>query len=252
MDIEQFLAINNFQGTAVPDSYIQISQVINSKYMILRSNVIETTDEQGTAHTTEYSYLCDTEGHIQYGEWNYDYVVYAQDQFQQEDHQYLYFHSVSGETSKDHYLDLASNKEVTLPRNYDTISYKYHGLFLLGNKNQFTIYDSVEQNFGSTYSISSTNVSSSVFGPDSYVIPLTSERTVVIEGIRQQLDEEASVIYTSPGEYSVITAGKASYILDSQGRLILSSEETIIHADAQYYLTLTSNHFHIRSYEKTV
>lgn len=69
-------------------------------------------------------------------------------------------------------------------------------------------------------------------------------------GSRQPLDEEASVIYTLPGEYPVITAGKTSYILDTQGKLILSSEETIIHADEQYYLALADNHFNIHSYEK--
>ena len=250
LNIDQFMAINDFHGTASPDSYVQISQVINSNYMILRCYVSEAVSDQGAALGTEYSYLCDSEGHILYPEWNYDYVVYAKDQFQQEDTRYLYFHSVSGETSQDHYLDLVEDQEVVLPREYETIFYQYHGLFLLGNENQFTIYDSITQSLGSTYSVSSPYVNSEVFGLDSYVIPLGSEGTVVIEGIRQPLDEEASVIYTLPGEYPVITAGKTSYILDTQGKLILSSEETIIHADEQYYLALADNHFNIHSYEK--
>lgn len=129
LDIGQFLEINDIKGATTPDSYIQIGQVINSKYMILRCYMNESTDELGAARGTEYSYLCDAEGYIQYPEWNYDYVVYAQDQFQQEDKQYLYFHKASGETSQDHYLNLAEDKEVALPRNYETISYKYHGLF---------------------------------------------------------------------------------------------------------------------------
>lgn len=248
LDIDQFLKINDIKGATTPDSYIQISQVINSKYMILRCYMNESTDESGAARGTEYFYLCDAEGYIQYPEWNYDYVVYAQDQFQQEDKQYLYFHNASGETSQDHYLNLAEDKEVALPRNYETISYKYHGLFLLSNENQFTIYDSITQSFGSTYFVSSTNINSYVFGLDSYVIPLTSERSVVIEGVQQQLDNEISAIYTYPGEYSVITAGKTSYILDLQGELILSSEENIIHADDQYYLTLMNNSFNIHDY----
>lgn len=242
---DSFRKINCSTNLLMLENNIHVKSIIQDKYMLIAGTYTTSVDNNGMSHISELTYLCDSNGVIQYPDWNYTSCSYIINQFGQIEPNRLVFSNNDTLPPTIHYLDLDAGKELSLPPNYSNDGYKYNGLFLLESGGAFYIYDSYTQEFGSSFSAKDT-LGCTIIGKNTYIRNMD---TLVIEN-QEQLHLENNVISVIPCEYPIVTiAGQRNhYIFDNKGNLILRTKKNVVHADSLYYLCLDNNTFTIYGY----
>lgn len=228
---------------------IRLDNIVNDKYMVLQYDYT-TLREDGTYLSSTHTYLCDTTGNILFPEWNYEWVTYAQDQFDYTDRHYLQFGNSAQEF---HYFDLETETAVSLPEGWERTYYYGNNYFLNHDGNKCQIYDAKQDIPGDPFTIPETQ-SIFVAGPNSYILQFPESR-IVIGGIEQPLKNESSIAYMTSGPYSLVTSGPfgsdngVCYILNRDGECIYQTEQKVLYADENWYLTLDNTGYHLWNYK---
>ncbi len=246
---QEYFQRNHVTADYLTDS-LSVEKVIDGKYLIVQFFAGEYQPD-GKILSTGVTRLCDLQGNELYPKWDYNYVIYATDQYQNINHRLLNFYD--SKAGKDYYVDLDSMKELELLTGYEEIIYRTDALFLLRNGNEYTIYDASSQEKGAVFTSEETPYTIYVLGLNSYAIQGMSSSLITINGSETPVDSPETVFVTDC-EYPVVTVGEVfgtssgSYILDPEGSLVLKADQEILYADSSCYMYYNNDRFFIQAY----
>ena len=226
---------------------IHLRDVIYEKYLLIYYDH-QTEKEDGKYLINTHSALCDLNGVMQYPELEYTSAGFPYNQYGCLDRNFVKF---SGKDEKyiENYLDLTTNELVDFPEGTSNIEYKGNGFFLLENDSNYTIFDALTCQTGSSFT--EAGVNTYVLGLQSYVIQSYKNGKVVIDGIEQELDSETEGANILEGEYPIIQISKrfgelrASYVLNPEGKLMVETPKDVIYANERYYISVENDEYHI-------
>lgn len=258
LDGESFYIKNTDTGLLTKQTSVQLKFSANG-YLIV-TYPYQSIQEDGTIFGDIRSYLCDSEGRILYPQMAYDSVSFVQDQYGNLDRDLIRI-SCQGKEDSAHisYMDVETGKLLEFPEGYDEIRYAQGDYFLLLKDGTCTIYNVRTESLGASFMVpGKTSENIYVFGTDSYAAQKSDDDLLVIEGKEQKVSAEMPNVFVEPGPYPAVSMGKimepgqsGSYILNQEGKLKLKTEERVIYADENCYLTVTKDgSYKVCDYEK--
>lgn len=218
---------------------IELKHIVAGKYLVIAyyySSIQEDNSTMGSSRT----YLCDLAGNIYFPQWNYQYADYPQDQYNNT--MYDLFCFINYDSNETHYMDLRTQRAVEFPNEYDAGLAKTSNLFLLSKDSQHTIYNLATQEKGATFSSILPTEKIYVWGVNSYSVG----NVLVIDGQQYKIGATSDFSMKS-SPYPVINVVtpsgniSKSYILDSDGKLVVETTEYVTYADSSYYCVYDAN-----------
>lgn len=252
LDEKLFIDKNKTLSVPMPDTGVEITGVVDEKYMILEAEY----SSPNSTEKTHIEYLCDTNGIIQYPEWNNRNITYAENQYGETDLTYIEFKNTADTPSQ--FLNIDTGEGIVLPAEFENIRYAANGLFYFYSGNNVCIYDAINHIYGATFTLDDIFANIYIFGPQSYLIQsITGAKysKFVIDGLEQLLSDNVEILLVFSGDYPVIVEGKLggpywrSYILDDTGSLVMTGNGNVCYADSSYYLEISNNSYSIKKYK---
>ncbi len=227
---------------AFPYNSVELRYIYDDKYMFLYFE----QENPPYSEPVSYSFVCDLEGHILCSDYKHNSVTNPIDQYMGDESHVFLLHDL--ENGSSFYIDNYTGEKYMLPDNdwrfmnetYFIDDRGYDGILIYDAKTQSTgatFFDDIDNSLTGADEIF-------VFGLNSYAITTDYHGLIVLDGQPQNLPPDTEKILVKDGPYTIISYGSKenpydySYVVDSEGHLVLETEETVVYADAQYYITI--------------